>query len=165
MEKMESFGNRLAALRKSRGLTQEDLAERLNISPQAVSKWENDLTSPDLDTLSQLAEIFEVSADELLGRVRKEAHLVEEGKRKDINQMLLRIRVNSSEGDKVMVNLPLMIAKSLVNAGAVGNLMGGKYSLDSVNWNQIFALIEQGVVGELVNVQSADGDFVSIWVE
>ena len=165
MERTESFGSRLAGFRKNRGLTQESLAERLNISPQAVSKWENDLTSPDLDTLAQLAEIFEISTDELLGRIKKEAHLVEAAKRKDVSQMLLRIKVNSSEGDKVMVNLPLLIVKSLVDAGAVGNLMGGKYSLDSVDWHQILSLVEQGVVGELVSVESADGDFVSIWVE
>ena len=165
MERTETFGSRLAGFRKMRGLTQEDLAERLHLSPQAVSKWENDLTSPDLDTLAQLAEIFNISTDELLGRIKKEAHLVEAGKQKDFSQMLLRIQVNSHEGDKVNVNLPLVIVKGLVDSGAVGNLMGGKYSLDSVDWNQMLGLIEQGVVGELVSVQSADGDTVSIRVE
>ena len=55
---MESFGARLAELRRQNNLTQNDIADRLNISAQAVSKWENDLTSPDIDTLLKLADIF-----------------------------------------------------------------------------------------------------------
>ena len=165
MEKTETFGSRLAGFRKAKGFTQEELAECLNISPQAVSKWENDLTSPDLETLSRLAEIFEISTDDLLGRVKKEAHLVEAGKRKDINQLLLRIKANSQEGDKVMVNLPMGLVKPLVESGAAGNLMGAKFPLEKIDWNQILTLVEYGVMGELVSAQSAEGDMVSIWVE
>ena len=54
---MESFGTRLANIRKEHNLTQNDIAERLNVSPQAVSKWENDLTSPDIQTLLDLSDI------------------------------------------------------------------------------------------------------------
>lgn len=64
----ESFGQRLSRLRKEKGLTQEDIAKRIVISPQAVSKWENDLSSPDILVLSSLADILDVSIDELLGR-------------------------------------------------------------------------------------------------
>ena len=64
----ETFGQRLARLRKAKGYTQEDIANKINISPQAVSKWENDLSTPDIFILSQLADILEVSVDELLGR-------------------------------------------------------------------------------------------------
>ena len=64
----ETFGQRLARLRKKKGLTQEDVANRITISPQAVSKWENDLSSPDILVLSSLEDILGVSVDELLGR-------------------------------------------------------------------------------------------------
>ena len=64
----ETFGQRLARLRKEKGLTQEEVASRIVISPQAVSKWENGNSEPDLNTLNQLADIFNVSVDELLGR-------------------------------------------------------------------------------------------------
>ena len=60
---MESFGTRLADLRREHNLTQNDIADRLNISAQAVSKWENDLTSPDIDTLLKLSDIFNISVD------------------------------------------------------------------------------------------------------
>ncbi len=64
----ESFGQRLARLRKKKGLTQEGIASNISISPQAVSKWENDISTPDIYVLSQLADILGVSVDELLGR-------------------------------------------------------------------------------------------------
>lgn len=64
----ETFGQRLSRLRKEKGLTQEDIASKVTISPQAVSKWENDISSPDISTLGQLADLLGVSVDELLGR-------------------------------------------------------------------------------------------------
>ena len=64
----ETFGQRLSRLRKEKGLTQEDIAKRIIISPQAVSKWENDISSPDILVLSSLADILGVSVDQLLGR-------------------------------------------------------------------------------------------------
>ena len=64
----ETFGQRLSRIRKEKGYTQEDIASRITISPQAVSKWENDISSPDILILSNLADILDVSVDELLGR-------------------------------------------------------------------------------------------------
>lgn len=58
--------SRLAELRKQHGLSQEQLAERLNISRQAVSKWERAESSPDTDNLIALARLYQVSLDELL---------------------------------------------------------------------------------------------------
>ena len=66
---MEStLGKRIATARKRLGLTQDQLAEKLGITAQAVSKWENDLSCPDISMLPKLADIFEISIDELLGR-------------------------------------------------------------------------------------------------
>ncbi len=70
--KKETFGERLTRLRKAKGLTQEDIASRVTISPQAVSKWENDISSPDINTLLTLSELLDVSLDELLGKESKE---------------------------------------------------------------------------------------------
>lgn len=52
------FGQRIAALRKSKGMTQEALAQRLGITNQAVSKWESDQCCPDIMQLPALADIF-----------------------------------------------------------------------------------------------------------
>lgn len=63
----QTLGKRIAANRKRLGLTQDQLAERLGVTAQAVSKWENDQSCPDITTLPRLADIFGISADELLG--------------------------------------------------------------------------------------------------
>ena len=68
----ETFGQRLSRLRKEKGLTQEEIANQITISPQAVSKWENDISSPDILVLGNLADILGVSVDELLGRDSQE---------------------------------------------------------------------------------------------
>ena len=57
----------LSNLRKSHGLTQQNLADLLNVSFQTISKWENGITLPDITVLPKLARIFKVSTDELLG--------------------------------------------------------------------------------------------------
>lgn len=59
-------GQQIALFRKSRGLTQEDMAEQLHISPQAVSKWENGHTMPELSLLVKLSELLRCSIDRLL---------------------------------------------------------------------------------------------------
>ena len=58
---------RLKVLRTQKGYTQEEIANRLNVSRQAVSRWETGKSSPDIDNLTLLGEIYEVSVDEILG--------------------------------------------------------------------------------------------------
>ena len=64
------FASRLRQLRKEHGITQNALARELGITQQAVGKWETGRSSPDPDTLLQLAELFSVSLDSLMGRGR-----------------------------------------------------------------------------------------------
>lgn len=61
-----TFGERIRALRKEQGMTQEELAQRLSVSRQTVSKWEGDLTQPDLERVIDLGKLFGVTADYLL---------------------------------------------------------------------------------------------------
>ena len=68
-----TLGERIQALRRERGMSQEGLAEVLGISRQAVSKWEKGLSCPDTGNLLALAELFGVSADELAGLRQQEA--------------------------------------------------------------------------------------------
>lgn len=75
----ETLGKRISAHRKRLGLTQDALAEKLGVTAQAVSKWENDLSCPDITMLPKLADIFTITTDELLGVPRKEIPLPEAG--------------------------------------------------------------------------------------
>ena len=161
----ETFGQRFARLRKNLELKQDDIAEKVNISAQAVSKWENDLSAPDISTLPILADILNVSLDELLGREVEQTKIVPEPERKDINSMLLKINIHSADGDKVKVNIPLSIIKLCIDAGMELPNINGKDSLKNIDFNQVFMLINAGVIGKLVEIESADGDTVSITVE
>ena len=60
------IGNKLNQLRKLSGMTQEQLAEKINVSRQTISKWESDNTSPDLESIVKISKIFHVSLDDLL---------------------------------------------------------------------------------------------------
>lgn len=68
----QTMGKRIAAQRKKKGITQEQLSQRLGVTPQAVSKWENDLSCPDISILPVLAKELDVSVDFLLGRKSQE---------------------------------------------------------------------------------------------
>lgn len=78
----QTLGKRISTNRKRLGLTQDQLAEQLGVTAQAVSKWENDQSCPDIATLPRLAEIFGITTDELLGyetaQKVHEAEVVEE---------------------------------------------------------------------------------------
>jgi transcriptional regulator with XRE-family HTH domain len=79
-EMEQTLGKRIVHNRKRLGLTQDALAERLGVTPQAVSKWENDQSCPDIAMLPRLAEIFGITTDSLLGleAPAKEAEVVTE---------------------------------------------------------------------------------------
>ena len=66
-----NLGQRLLDLRKSKHLSQEEVAFKLNVSRQTISKWETDQSTPDFDKIAPLCELYEITADELL-RGKKE---------------------------------------------------------------------------------------------
>ena len=69
---MKSIGEIIAYLRKEKGMTQNELAEKMNVTDKAVSKWERDLSCPDINTISKLADILDISVEELLKAKKKE---------------------------------------------------------------------------------------------
>ena len=166
-----TVGKRIAFLRKQTGFTQDELANKLNVSPQAISKWENDLSCPDIMLLPKLAKLFGTTVDELLTDQSEnpETFLIPEEKRKKLDDMVFKVVVNSSEGDKVRVNLPMPLVRIGLEMGLklpqlTENEKIGEI-IRTVNVQQIFEMVEKGVVGKLVEVESAQGDVVEIWVE
>ena len=71
----KSIGQFISALRKANGMTQKQLAERLNVSDKAVSRWERDECAPDLTLIPALAEIYDVTCDEILKHYYKGAEI------------------------------------------------------------------------------------------
>ena len=72
------LGERLFELRKAKNLTQDDVAEKLNITRQTVSKWETNLSTPDFDKIVPLCELYGVSPNELLKGGKKEEETIDE---------------------------------------------------------------------------------------
>lgn len=70
----QTLGKRIQFYRKQQGMTQDKLAETLGVTAQAVSKWENDQSCPDINMLPRLAQIFGVTTDELLGHQAESVH-------------------------------------------------------------------------------------------
>lgn len=69
---MNEIGKNLRKLRTDKKLTQDQLAEQLHITRQAVSNWENGKTQPDIDTLTQIAEFYDVSIERIIyGKEKK----------------------------------------------------------------------------------------------
>ena len=163
-----TIGKRIAALRREKNLKQDDLAQILEVSPQAVSKWENDQTCPDISLLPKLAKILGVSVDELLSgkqELQPVVTLVPEEQRKDIKDMMLRIVVDSHDGDKVRVNLPMALVQLAMEMGMEMPQISGNDALKGIDWVQVMDLVRHGAMGNLVEVESADGDIVRIFVE
>ena len=162
-----TIGKRIALLRKEKGLTQEELATHMGVSPQAVSNWENDQTCPDISALPRLARRLGVSVDELLeGKAELPAvRVLPPAERKPLTDMMLRITVDSADGDRVRVNVPLALVEVAMEIGMEMPQINGTDALKGVDLNKVLRLVREGLVGNLVEVDSADGDKVRIFVE
>lgn len=159
----ETFGQRFQRLRKAAELTQEDVATKLNITAQAVSKWEKDASAPDISVLTELADMLNVSTDVLLGK-HTDA-VVYKPQSKSLDELWFRVRVLSTDGDKVNVNLPLSLIKMFSATDADMLKINGKDLLNGIDIEQLIRLAESGVLGKLVEIESADGDLVEVFVE
>ena len=164
---MEStLGKRISEQRKKLSLTQEELAEKLGVSAQAVSKWENDVSCPDILLLPEIAKLLGVTVDALLsGKAEPEIIYVPEEERKDINDMMLKIICDTHEGDKVRVNLPMGLVKVFLDSGMDISEFTGNESIKNIDLNKVMELVEKGAMGNIVEVSTHDGDTVNIFVE
>ncbi len=163
---METIGKKIAFYRKARGITQEELSEKLGVSPQAVSKWENDIACPDIQLLAPLAKILEVTTDELLSAEPvQQVRLLAQEEKPDLKKQVLKVIIDSTKGDKVRVNLPMELVRTALEIGSKIPQVTNNENLKNIDFQQIIALVESGVIGKLVEIESADGDTVSVVVE
>jgi len=170
---MTSIGRRINEYRRQRNITQEQLAEAMGVTSQAVSKWENDISCPDISVLPQLADYFGVNLDLLIrGDSPNTVQYMPTGQRKDINTMAMRMLVNSSGGDIVKINLPIPLVKAAMEIGLpifhslqMGNNDAVGSTIKQVDFSALLQLAESGAMGKLLEVQSASGDTVEIYVD
>jgi transcriptional regulator with XRE-family HTH domain len=117
---MEQLAETLRELRQSRGLTQARLAELLEVSPRVYNRWETDAVAPRLDTLVKIADILEVTLDELVGRTQPEESPLRLHNPK-LHQLYREIDRLSDEDQKALV----ILLDSLVKRSQMGQVMAG----------------------------------------
>jgi transcriptional regulator with XRE-family HTH domain len=111
--KKKTLGMMIASLRKENGMTQLELAEKMLVTDKAVSKWERDLSCPDLNTIPKLAEVFNISVDELM-QVKDD---VQNNEKKDLTQLIHLIMKGVALAMGVAVVVLSVLKKLDVNSG------------------------------------------------
>ena len=161
----QTMGEKINSLRKQKKMTQDELAEKMGVSPQAVSKWEKDLSIPDLPILIGLSDFFHISLDALVREKEATVQLISAERQKDSREMFLRVNVDTAQGDRVKINLPLAFIKIAAEMNVEIPQFNGSELLRSLDLNMIISLIESGIIGKIVEVESGEGDFVEVIVE
>lgn len=114
------FGTKISKLRKEQNMTQQDLAEKLNITDKAVSKWERNLSYPDITSISKLAEELKVDSKELIELCKKDNPY---NKKEDINKLI----------DFILVVIPFGLSIALIVLSIISEMsINDKIGLISV---------------------------------
>ena len=162
-----TLGQRIQELRKQRGMSQEALGDALGVSRQAVSKWENNLSCPDISLLPAIAKIFGMSVDELLGAASATENIAEakpytesESKYEEpvfTGKKATTLLITTERNGKVSnVRFPLTIMRFGLNLGSTfGGLTGSQAST-------IENAIRTGLSGEILSVDGENGEKVTI---
>jgi len=160
-ETTSTLGARIAELRKKKGYTQEEFSDMLGVSPQAVSKWENDLSCPDIMLIPQIASIFKITTDELLtGKAPEETQ--QNKVPADIGKLKLRIQVLHPSKKPVNISLPLLLVKRIARIGNGISGIVGSDALSGEQMEQILSLVDNGISGEILNIVAEDDTNVII---
>lgn len=162
-----NLGNNISAKRKAMGMTQEELAAKLGVSPQAVSKWENNLSCPDISLLPAIAKIFGTSVDELLGDSSSDKNAQTDIENtepeatyeepvftgKKATALLITTERNGKTSN---VRIPLGILRFGLNLGGIfGGLTGPQASA-------VENAVRTGLSGEILTVDGENGEKVII---
>ena len=164
----ETIGNRIQKHRKEKGLTQEELASQLDVSSQAVSKWETDVSCPDISLLPRLSGVLGITTDVLLTGRNATVQYIPVEQQKSLDELTLRVKVLSAQGDKIRVNLPMRLVKVCMELGVdiAPNYVGKDLPvLHNIDLSKVMDMVEKGLIGKLVEIESADGDVVEVVVE
>lgn len=151
-----NFNERLTELRKSAGLSQEQLGDKLNVARQTISKWELGVTAPDMNKLIELSDLFHISIDELVGnnslkeiRQNNYSHFEYEYISKTQIMGLPFVHINVGRGFKKAKGIIAIgnIAKGILSIGgisiglfSIGGLGLGLFSLAGISLGLLFAV-------------------------
>lgn len=124
---MNTLGKRISFFRKKCNMTQLDLANDIGISDKAVSKWERDLSVPDISTIKKLAEIFNVSVEDLMGEV-------------DVNKNIEKVEYKNS----ITALIKLILTSVALAMGIAVVLL---LNLKEIDFESALEMLGLGVIG------------------
>ena len=151
---MPMLNENLKSFRKAKGFTQEELAARLNVARQTISKWEKGLSVPDADTLIRIAKILEVSTSKLLGSQVEEN--VDETTIEDIAEQLSRVNeqlaIKNRRSHRIWKTLAIIIAiiVAIIILLFIVSLFTYMGLTTPTNWDvqsAVGQIIDSGIVG------------------
>lgn len=162
----ETLGKRIGGIRRKRGMTQEYLAGALGVSPQAVSKWENDQNAPDVGMLVKLADVLEVTTDYLLTGDKGPRVTWAPEEEQAPRVKVIRIEVTGQDGRITNVRVPFALCRAVGKLSVnIHDTVSGANKLNMEDFEQILLLAGQGVLGMLMEVDTGDGEQVRIFAE
>lgn len=148
---MEKVGKKIAQLRKSHNMTQLELADKMGISFQAVSNWERGISMPDIAKLPELAELFQVTVDELLG---EKSGLVESAIRDDLEKYLEDNHVSTEE----ICNVAPILKPDQITV-----VFESQKEIDLSELNHILPFLHEDVVDKLLIKVVEEGEYRKLY--
>lgn len=151
-----TIGQNISVYRKKAGMTQEELSEKMNVTSQAVSKWENDLSYPDLETVNRLSRILGTTVDTLLnGEEAIPEVKIAENDNVEKRIMVLSTKIKSPEEVMATVRLPMELLYKLKATDKLAQVVGQ----DNVKWvEEALDIAKAGVVGTVLATHTEEVD-------
>lgn len=159
---MKTIGENIASRRAELGMTQDLLAEKMNVTAQAVSKWERDLSYPDVDTIKRLAFLFGCSIDTL---VNGTSPTLQKDEPESVDKRIVRV-FTKADDTTIHVRIPVACFEGIfkVCRGIFEESDDLTGFMPIMDFTPIMEMIKSGVMGEIVNLEQ-DGRTVVISVE